>query len=308
MYTLMKQKYVNMIDNQNNFNNLLIMLENMFDYENIEKIPTFNISDFNRYLLIFGKCGVININGEWFVTMLDFEGVKNKSGFFETGIYTSENGEISITHKFDNTHLYCRNNNLALGEFNIIKYADLLTENYKSLKTQMINTRLSKVMRALNDKQKLQIETVKQKIVDGELTVITSDISDSLLNDNTDIQILDFTDNDKTDKLQYLQTNYENLLKSFLNFYGIPMTSSNKLSQVNELEIKSPVYYANIYKNELFKERKKFFENFNKITGFDIKVKFSDCWAIPNNDFKEKEENENNLDRGEENADNTTIN
>lgn len=308
MYTLMKQKYVNMIDNQNNFNNLLMMLENMFDYENIEKIPTFNISDFNRYLLIFGKCGVININGEWFVTMLDFEGVKNKSGFFETGIYTSENGEISIAHKFDDNHLYCRNNNLCLGEFNIMKYADLLTENYKSLKTQMINTRLSKVMRALNDKQKLQIETVKQKIVDGELTVITSDISDLLLSDNTDIQILDFTDNDKTDKLQYLQTNYENLLKSFLNFYGIPMTSSNKLSQVNELEIKSPVYYANIYKNELLKERKKFFENFNKITGFDIKVKFSDCWVIPNNDFKEKEETENNLDRGKENADNTAIN
>lgn len=299
MYNHMKQKHINMIDNHNNFNNLLIMLENMFEYENIENFETFNINDFNRYLLTDGKCGVININDNWYVTMLGFEGVKNNSGFYETGIYTSENGNIGLTHKFDDKHLYCRNNNLCVGEFNILKYADLLTENYKSLKTQMINTRLSKVMRALNDKQKLQIETVKQKIVDGEFTVITSDISDLLLSDNADIQLIDFTDNDKTDKLQYLQTNYENILKSFLNFYGIPMTSSNKLSQVNELEIKSPVYYANIYKSELLKERKKFFDNFNKITGGNVKVKFSKCWTIPNNDLQENDETEINLKGGE---------
>lgn len=304
MYTFMKQKHINMIDNHNNFNNLLMMLENMFVYDGIEKIESFNINDFNRFLLTDGKAGVINVNGDWIVTMLNYDNVKNKSGFFESGIYTSENGEISLTHKFDDTHLYCRNNNLSMGEFNILKYADLLTENYKSLKTQMINTRLSKVMRALTDKQKLQIENVKQKIIDGELTVITSDISDLLLSDNIDIQILDFTDNDKTDKLQYIQTNYENILKSFLNFYGIPMTSTNKLSQVNELEVKSPVYYSNIYKTELLNERKKFFDKFNSVAGTDIKVHFSECWTIPNNDLQENTETEMNLTGSEEGGEN----
>ena len=155
-------------------------------------------------------------------------------------------------------------------------------------------------MKAVNDKQQKQIEQIKNKIIDGELSIITSDITDFLINENSDIQIIDFTDNDKIDKLQYIQTNYENMLKSFLNFYGIPLTSSNKLSQVNELETKSPVYYSNIYKCELLNERKKFFDKFNKITGANIKVKFSESWTIPNNDLLENNENENNLQGGDD--------
>ena len=298
MYDKMKQKTVNIYEHHNNFNNLLMLLENMFEYENIETIETFNINDFNRFLLCFGKCGVINKEGNWFVTTLSYSGIKNNAGYYDSGIFVSENSLINETHDFDDNHLYCRNNNLSLGEYNLIKYADLFTENSKSLKAQIINTRLSKIMKAVNDKQQKQIEQIKNKIIDGELSIITSDITDFLINENSDIQIIDFTDNDKIDKLQYIQTNYENMLKSFLNFYGIPLTSSNKLSQVNELETKSPVYYSNIYKCELLNERKKFFDKFNKITGANIKVKFSESWTIPNNDLLENDEAENNLKGG----------
>ena len=298
MYDKMKQKTVNVLENHNNFNNLLMLLENMFEYENIETIETFNINDFNRFLLCFGKCGVINKDGNWYVTTLSYAGIKNNAGYYDSGIFVSENSLINETHDFDENHLYCRNNNLSLGEYNLIKYADLFTENSKSLKAQIINTRLSKIMKAVNDKQQKQIEQIKNKIIDGELSIITSDITDFLINENNDIQIIDFTDNDKIDKLQYIQTNYENMLKSFMNFYGIPLTSSNKLSQVNELETKSPVYYSNIYKCELLNERKKFFDKFNKITGSNIKVKFSESWTIPNNDLLENNENENNLQGG----------
>ena len=300
MYDKMKQKTVNIYEHHNNFNNLLMLLENMFEYENIETIETFNINDFNRFLLCFGKCGIINKDGNWYVTTLSYSGIKNNAGYYDSGIFVSENSLINETHDFDDTHLYCRNNNLSLGEYNLIKYADLFTENSKSLKAQIINTRLSKIMKAVNDKQQKQIEQIKNKIIDGELSIITSDITDFLINENNDIQIIDFTDNDKIDKLQYIQTNYENLLKSFLNFYGIPLTSSNKLSQVNEIETKSPVYYSNIYKCELLNERKKFFDKFNKITGSNIKVKFSESWTIPNNDLLENSEIENNLQGGDD--------
>ena len=299
MYDKMKQKTVNIYEHHNNFNNLLMLLENMFEYENIETIETFNINDFNRFLLCFGKCGIIKKENNWYVTTLSYSGIKNNSGYYDAGIFVSENSLINETHDFDDNHLYCRNNNLSLGEYNLIKYADLFTENSKSLKAQIINTRLTKIMKAANDKQQKQIEQIKSKIVDGELTVITSDITDFLINENNDIQIIDFTDNNKIDKLQYIQTNYENMLKSFLNFYGIPLTSSNKLSQVNELETKSPVYYSNIYKCELLNERKKFFDKFNKIVGTNIKVKFSESWTIPNNDLLENNESENNLQGGE---------
>lgn len=304
MYDKMRQKTANIFEHHNNFNNLLMLLENMFEYENIETIETFNINDFNRYLLCFGKCGIIKKNDNWYVTTLSYAGTKNNAGLYDGGIFVSENSLINETHNFDDKHLYCRNNNLSLGEYNLIKYADLFTENSKSLKAQIINTRLSKIMKAVNDKQQKQIEQIKNKIVDGELTVITSDITDFLINENSDIQIIDFTDNDKIDKLQYIQTNYENLLKSFLNFYGIPLTSSNKLSQVNEIETKSPVYYSNIYKCELLNERKKFFEKFNAIAGTNINVKFSDSWTIPNNDLLENTETENNLTKNESAGDN----
>lgn len=298
MYNKMKQKTVNLIENQNNFNNLLLLLENMFEYENIETVETFNINDFNRFLLCLGKCGVIKNKDSWYVTTLNYEGIKNNAGEYESGIFVSENSLINETHKFDNEHLFCKNNNLSLPESNMVKFADLFTENYKSLKAQIINTRLSKIMKAVTDKQQKQIENIKNKIIDGELTVITSDIEDMLISDNSDIQIIDFTDNDKIDKLQYINTNYENLLKTFLNFYGIPLTSSNKLSQVNEIETKSPVYFSNIYKMELLHEREKFFKKFNEVAGTDIKVKFSECWTIPNNDILENNENEKNLQGG----------
>lgn len=296
MYEKMKQKTINKINEHRIFNNLLLLLENMFEYENIETVETFNINDFNRFLLCYGKCGVIKEKDNWYVTTLSYQGNKQKDGLYKTGIFVSENSEINITHEFDDAHLYCRNNNLSLGEMNLIKYAELFNENDKSLKAQIINTRLAKIMKAVNDKQKAQIDDIKNKIIDGELTVITSDIVDNLLSDNTDIQLLDFTDNTKIDKLQYIQTNYENLLKRFLNFYGIPLASSNKLSQVNEIEVKSPVYYSNIYKTELLRERENFFKKFNSVANTNIKVKFSDAWTIANNDFKENNEHERGLD------------
>lgn len=295
MFSKIRKSFKTICDERIYYNKLLQMIMSMFQYKNIDipQLEYFNFSEYDRNLLMFGKTGILCIDNKWYNTTLEFLGIKDDTGEFEWGSFISDNNHINVQHKFDENHLYCKNNYFAIGEFEIFKFAELLTENDKTFKSQIINTRLSPIVKVGNDKDKRQLEQIRQQIIDGELILLSSDIEDYLTNDNDFITVTNITDNKLTNNLQFIANNNESILKMFFNHYGIPTMSTNKESQVLKSEIASPLFYSEIYKNILLSERQKFWEKFNNITNSNVEVVFSSAWEKTQSLFENSNEGDN---------------
>ena len=143
-------------------------------------------------------------------------------------------------------------------------YANLKTETDKSIRAQLILSRLSKALVADNDNKAKEIRKAFEDIKEGNLLVLTTSLLEN-------IQTLDLTDSADIEKMQYLSSFYQSIEKREANDYGVDLELIDKRAQVTSNEIKQYDDVTTLEYLIMFECRQRFVEEM-KENGFNIEI------------------------------------
>ena len=212
----------------------------------------------------------------------------NVYGIGRKYIGATQNGYVkTLTPGVDCAVIY--NNSLKTSDMNIINaFVDLLTEEIVSLKANLLYSRNKPVFKASTDKERAAITEAFNKIKnDLEPIVITSDnILEQLDGAAESIKILDITDVNNSDKLQNIVKCIDDTFRYFFTLYGQSVQGNGKMAQQTVKEIDGSTSLSFIYPNDRLKQRQKGFDEFNRIFGTNVTVRFSDAWLTESIKYK----------------------
>lgn len=287
-----KESNRNKIKQYGNFETLTQFLISMFDYEFSEK--TIDPVHLEKYLLLNGMCAIWKCNEEWIVSECSLAEKPNVYGEGTSVICVTENGKTQTFKDYENNEnvVVIFNDFLKNPDFNISKFAELLSTAETSLLSGLIFTRFFPIPVAKNTATKNAIDNAIKKLISGELSTVISDNVLSEFSDGKDIEIINLTDDKAVDKLQYINHCIDDLIRQFFRYYGHTMSTASKMAQMNETELKNGDSITHIIPYLRLTERQKGIDRVNKILGIKASIKFSPIWDLLYNNFEKMFVNE----------------
>ena len=269
------------------------MLASMFTYEDLpDSIPEEFIEQF---LITNGSiAGWIydgpdeDFAGKEIITVGGEAERPNVYGIGSRYIGNTQNGYVkTLTPGADCAVIY--NNSLHDSDMLIINaFADMVTESFTSLKTNILYSRNKPVFKASKDQERAAIREAFDKIKnDLEPIVITSDnIMEQIEGADESIKVLDITDVNNADKIQYIVKTIDDLFRWFFTLYGQSVQGNGKMAQQTVKEVDGSTSLSFIYPNDRLKMRQRGFDEFNRLFGTNISVRFSDAWLTESIKYK----------------------
>lgn len=196
------------------------------------------------------------------------------------------------------------NNSIRTPNLEIPYYAEMFTEIDKSIKANVLLSRVASVPLAKNDATKTAIENILTDIEDGKTkTIASTNIMEDLLNNGDDVvKMLHLTQPEQIERVQYLSKLHDDLLKRYWNIYGHSLQSNGKMAQVSEMELEGYETYSKIIPYSMLESRKELIDLCNSTFGTKYTVDFSKAWEH----LKEKKD-ENVSTTKQENIDNKEV-
>jgi ABC-type branched-subunit amino acid transport system substrate-binding protein len=146
--------------------------------------------------------------------------------------------------------------------------------------------RLFPVFQVEDTNVKTQIEQALKNADNGEPFTFTSKSLSKLgIDSRPGVDVINLGDISAVDKIQYLSTYHNDLLRRFYSMYGMSYAQSMKQAQQSIEEIHSDAKVSWIIPNDRLNERKKFIEKYNKVFGHNATVDFSQAWKDGYNEF-----------------------
>lgn len=315
-------KYIN--TRYRNYENVLI---SMFEFDNLPN--GLNRDYIMKSLIRFGNCLITKINGEFYSDAFAGGGVIDNYGIFKTGFNTSRNGEQSDEKRMywnsvDDIDENDINNAWALiwynaehmPNFDIEIQANDDIEIDKSLRAIIKNTRMHPIPVAKNKKMRDALNSIIKDINEGKDVTLLNEIAfedivkmqaSGEIVDTVNIDVLNITDVNASDKIQYIAKLKDDNMRWFFSKYGIPIKNNSKTAQQNNQELEGYDRYSFVYPVDMFEHIKNGFDIFNKIWGEKVVVHFSEVWQQSfnnamkcehdiNADVQSDETNEENVD------------
>lgn len=278
IYGYLKPKAKNKVRYQTYFNMFLNILLDMFEWEGLpETIPA-------RFLEM-----ILHSRGEVFI------GRENEDDPLVAAI-GSLSGEIddysmgtecvavtpcqSLEGKRNINIAYGINNKTATPDTLLYWLSHMLAENDLSMELVSTYARLLPVPKVRDEKDKQMFDELIDKLIAGDPKSFASRnaLAEALGDDGTNI--LNITDPEQTDKLQYLSRFADDIIKRFYNFYGQPLQTQNKAAQSISDELHGMDSVSFILPLQMLQCRQALADNINNIFGLDVSVRFSQPWEI----------------------------
>ena len=278
------------------FCNLLLFLSSMFEYKGMSEDLNTDFIEFYNILSPYASCGVF-----W-----------NEAGKEVLG-YTSEGGmkdDYGICSKFnintlgpDNKQGLIDGVNTAICWNNKIHRSDLTklnryTEMYNLVETAqkclIKYARLFPVYQVEDANIENQVRNALKNADNGEPFTFTSKSLSKLgVDGRPGVDVIHLGDFSAVDKIQYLSTYHNDLLRRFFSMYGMSYSQSMKQAQQSIEEIHSDNKVSWIIPNDRLNERRKFIDKYNKVFHHNASVDFSDAWKDAYNEYMGSEVNDN---------------
>lgn len=278
IYGYLKPKQKNKVRYQTYFNMFLNILLDMFEWEGLpETVPA-------RFLEM-----ILHSRGEVFV------GRENEDDPLVAAI-GSLSGEIddysmgtecvavtpcqSLQGKRNIDIAYGINNKTATPDTLLYWLSHMLAENDLSMELVSTYARLLPVPKVRDEKDKQMFDELIDKLIAGDPKSFASRnaLAEALGDDGTNI--LNITDPEQTDKLQYLSRFADDIIKRFYNFYGQPLQTQNKAAQSISDELHGMDSVSFILPLQMLQCRQALADNINNIFGLEVSVRFSQPWEI----------------------------
>lgn len=277
---------------------ILSMIMGMFDYSE-DMMSHFRKEFLERGFLNYGSAAILKKDnkyyaGYWSNVEFDDYGLPTGTADFFTQYRYIASGVIG------KDIVIGWNNDIRTPELIFDKFASYLAECDRSIRTAIMNSRLTNNPVACDENEKKAIDIVLDTVYDGKpKTIVQSNLLNKFIQDNgngNEIRTLKLTDPDYVRNIQYLSNLHDDLLKRICIIYGHSLNGVNKMAQVNSDELKGYETLARVYPLIMFEERKKFINECNRVFGTNWEVRFSDAWkhilSENGTDITEKEETE----------------
>ena len=252
----------------------------MLEYPNMPvEIEYVRYLDF--LLLKYGQAALYKSKhwGRWVIGDVTFVGIElNEYGILQDAIVHDRAGHEDKFTDWQNSQecFVFFNNRNHTPDINIPRYADLLSKIDISLNANIVNSRMSPIVVAKDNNTKNQLAEIIKQNHDGHTEVITSP---NILNEEGDnITVVNITDVNASDKIQYLLHAKDDLTREFLNLYGLHITGTGKMAQQSVEEITGSNNAALVIPYEMMKARNDTLQRFNAITGLNVVCQFSESW------------------------------
>ena len=269
------------IQKNNTFFNLLLFLSSMFEYEGFADTINTDFIEYYSSLTPAGCCGVFkNSSGNEILGycseggMLDAYGVPERFNI-NTLNQNNKRGVIDGVNA-----AICWNNKLHMGDLpQLMKFTELFNLSDTSQKCLLKYARLFPVFEIDNEQIKQQLDGALKNADQGDpFTYVSKGISKLGVDGEPNMKILQLGDITAVDKLQYLSTYYNDLLRRFFSMYGMNYTQSMKAAQQSIEEIHSGADVSWIIPEDRLRQREIFVDKYNKVFNHNATVKYSEAW------------------------------
>lgn len=183
------------------------------------------------------------------------------------------------------------NNSIYTSDMAVISQAvDMITEMLLSLSSNVIYSRNKPVFKASNDKEKAAIEAAFNSIKDDSkpIVITSKNVIEEELEGSETIKVLDITDVNNADKIQFIVKAIDDVFRWYLTLYGQAIQGNGKAAQQTVEEVQGTTSSSFILPNDKLRMRKKAIEEVNALFGTDIEVDFSDAWKTESVKYKKE--------------------
>lgn len=269
---------------KSNFNEVVSVPLNMFDYDIIPEDLREYFEDFEKYLIMGGCLAIGKLDGKYvFVRGGLGGGELNNYGYATRFIGATGNGK-SVDWKVGEDCVVFWNNKTHTPDFDILKTTDLLTDVDISIDCNVYYSRLYPIPCVKDEKEKTQITEIFNNLQKGgkNATVINrkKDVADLVDGKGDEIPVLNLTDVENADKIQYLARFREDVKRWYFNRNGHDLQGSSKMAQQSVEEINNNNSISMIYPLEKYEMRKKAVDEFNELFGENMTVTFSPTFLV----------------------------
>lgn len=257
----------------------------MLEYEDLP-VDKFALHYMDELMLISEKAALYFSSHfkRWVVGRVQFTGNPiDEYGLLPDATVFDRGGNSEVFHNWK-TNEKCFiffNNRSHTRDINIERYADLMAKIDISINSNIINSRMFPIALAEDSKIAEQLREAIAACDEGYTKVITSKINvqDLLREGEKDpVKVINITDVNASDKIQYLNHAHDDLLRRFLAIYGININGTGKMAQQSRDEINGSNNAALVVPYEMIKSRMDTIERFNAVTGANASVRLSECW------------------------------
>ena len=249
---------------------MLARTQSMFNYEGLPKtIPARNLE---IMLQLNGNVFFTDAPGDYYVFTGGLGGVPDV--YYEPTIYTVANPALNFSKqlKIGEEGILIRSDSYGIGLLPMMqKYAALMVENEFTMRIADINARIAFLLSAADDRTEKSARTFLERIVNGEMGIITeSAFLESLkVNDagtQNNIRL--------TDMIEYQQY----LKAAWFNDLGINSNYNMKRESISPDEAQLNDDALLPFIDDMLKARKLAFDEINEKYGLDIKVTLDSSW------------------------------
>lgn len=181
----------------------------------------------------------------------------------------------------------CWNNKLHKSDLiKLNRYTEMFNLVDTAQKCLIRYARLFPVFQVEDTNIKTQIEQALKNADNGEPFTFTSKSLSKLgIDSRPGVDVINLGDITAVDKIQYLSTYHNDLLRRFYSMYGMSYAQSMKQAQQSIEEIHSDAKVSWIIPNDRLNERRKFIEKYNKVFNHQATVEFSQAWKDGYDEF-----------------------
>lgn len=284
-------KQVKFLQENSIFVNLLIFLSSMFEYKGFSEDLNTDFIEFYNIISPYASSGVFkNKNGKEIVGWVTCGGMMDNYGIPEE-FNLNTLGRDNKQKCFDgiNTAICWNNKTHTSDLINLRKYTELIHLCDTSQKCLMKYARLFPVFEVDNEQVKSQIQNAVKNSEEGNPLTFTSKGLSRIGNDGEPgVKVINLGNVNAVDKIQYLSTYHNDLLRRFFSMYGMAYSQSTKQAQQSIEEVHSESKVSWIIPNDRLNERKKFTDKYIKVFNHPgASVDFSKAWLDSYQEYME---------------------
>ena len=263
------------------FINLLLFLSSMFEYKGMDENINTDFIEFYLALTPRACCGVYKNNkGREILGYATEGGILNEYGIpevFNINTLNQNNKQGAV----DGVNAaICWNNKTHTSDMiQLSRFTELFNLVDTAQKCLIRYARLFPVFEVENQQIKNQIDEALKNADNGEpFTYVNKGLSKIGMDGEPNMKILQLGDVNAVEKMQYLSTYHNDLLRRFFTMYGMNYSQSMKQAQQSIEEIHSDINVSWIIPDDRLKQRRKFIETYNEVFGHNATVEYSDAW------------------------------
>ena len=263
------------------FINLLLFLSSMFEYKGMAENINTDFIEFYLALTPRACCGVYKNNkGREILGYATEGGILNEYGIpemFNINTLNQNNKQGAV----DGVNAaICWNNKTHTSDMiQLSRFTELFNLVDTAQKCLIRYARLFPVFEVENQQIKNQIDEALKNADNGEpFTYVNKGLSKIGMDGEPNMKILQLGDVNAVEKMQYLSTYHNDLLRRFFTMYGMNYSQSMKQAQQSIEEIHSDINVSWIIPDDRLKQRRKFIETYNEVFGHNATVDYSDAW------------------------------